>query len=468
MNSKDRDLRVGETVYWVRWNRTPSGFRGKTVLYSRIEIIALKEHTVQIDERQFVPYGSIHKLDSFKTLEVRDQKGKLRTIIPDSIKIRTSGGGNYTVEGVDFNLGYNITLFQASGKGSVTACKKYFYTCKPDQREIEAREKEELQRREEERLREAELKEAARKAQYALDEIKRKEILQSYLQKEGTDALSTLRKAFLRIFPKDILTEADNCIAAGIDVDTVMREGMVAGYLRAFQWLYEQKQDDLIFFPEIMAYNREVFQKNFLEFKSCFNPKPLNDSPHSPILIFSTLASVPSSQYLEGMSDILEIPVVKTYNEYDLQKIERLVDENGIKTIVCFLVREKQLFENKSNDLNCMLVERMHRRTDLQILVASEDRGFPTARIQRLNASNVTTCHSLFEVLSHFNTDVIDGWMAQTRGSRLRLLAWSLPMMKIVYKLESMRGSSNHGITYYRTPPTYHCRILNGYQKAHQ
>ena len=408
MADQHEDLKVGETVYWVRWDRTPSGFRGKTVLYSRVEILALKQNTVQIDKRLFVPYGSIQKLDTFKTLDVTDQEGGRLTVISDSIKLRTSGGGDYHVEGVDFNSGYTVSLFRASGKGAVTACRSYIYTSKPEQREIEAREKEETRLREEESKREEKLREKAREEKYALDRIKSQEIFQSYLNREGSDPLSNLRKAFLATSPKNILLEAENCIAAGIDADTVMREGMVTGYLRAFRWLHEQLQDNLVFFPEIVVYNRQVIHEDIAGFKSRFKPKPLNGSPRSPILLFSTLASYKPSKCYEGICNILEIPVVQTIDEYNVQKIERLIDENGIETIVCFLVKNGQLNVNRSNDLNFILIERMRHRTDVRILVDSEFTDDPFPCLQGLNASHITTCHSLFEVLSHFNTDGID------------------------------------------------------------
>ncbi|GEM_PF-6152508 len=409
MASKDRDLRVGETVYWVRWNRTPSGFRGKTVLYSRVEILALKEHTVQVDERQFVPYGSIHKLDSFKTLDVRDQKGRLRTVIPDSIKLRTSGGGDYHVEGVDFNLGYTVSLFRASGKGAVTTCRSYIYASKPDQREIEAREKEESRRREEESKREVRLREKAREEKYALDRIKSEEIFQSYLNREGTDALSNLRKAFLATSPKNILLEAENCIAAGIDADTVMREGMVKGFLRALECLYLQYQENLVYFPEIVLYNRLVFQNHIATFKNRYYPAPLPSLLNNPVLLFSLAVGSALGHFYEGILNILEIPAISTSDGYDLQKVEKLIDENGIRTILCFLVDYKYITNDRSNELTLNLIQRMHPRLDLEILVTAGSSNPFLSGLQKLNAKNITLCPSPLEVIHRFHSARIDG-----------------------------------------------------------
>lgn len=231
---------------------------------------------------------------------------------------------------VDFNLGYTVSLFQASGKGSVTACKNYLHTCKPDQREIEARQKEKSRRKEEESKREVKLREKAREEKHALDRIKSRDMIQSYLDKEGSDPLSNLRKAFLAIFPKNILLEAEKCIAAGIDADTFMREGMVKGFLRAMECLYLQYQDNLVYFPEIVLYNRLVFQTHIAAFKNQYYPAPMPSSLNNPVLIFSPAVSSALGHFYGGILNILEIPTISTSNGYDLQKVERLIDENDI------------------------------------------------------------------------------------------------------------------------------------------
>ena len=188
-----------------------------------------------------------------------------------------------------------------------------------------------------------------------------------------------------------------------------MREGMVKGFLRALECLYLQYQEKLLYFPEIVLYNMLVFQNHIAAFKNRHYPAPLPSSLNNPVLIFSLAASSALGHFYEGILNILEIPAISTSIGYDLQKVERLIDENGIGTILCFFVDDKYITHDRSNELTRNLIQRMHPRLDLEIFVTAGGSNPFLSGLQKLNAKNITVCPSPLEVIHRFHTAGIDG-----------------------------------------------------------
>ncbi|MEA5032132.1 MAG: hypothetical protein VB025_08300 [Sphaerochaeta sp.] len=398
MASNEKGLRVGDPVYWIHRKSESIGYGGKVLLYSRVHIVSLTEHCVQIGDRQYVPYESVHKPETIHTLNIPDQKGVNRTIISDSVRIRAFGGGSYGVEGVDFNQGNPIILVQATGKGAITACKTFIHEYNPELREIERHRKEEQRQREEAASHDEEIKKEQEEKQKATDSIEREQILNSYLESESNCPISRLRKAFFSLLPKDILAEAEKCMASGIEESIIMNEGIMKGYLRALEWLYELHLKEWIFFPEIMVYNKQVYQ-HIAGFKNLFAPAPIRLSKENPILIFTNPSCTPASFWYDGIFKILDIPTIVVSNENNLQKVEDLISETEAKTVLCFILEGKNPQARWSNDLAIPLVEKLQEHTETKLLVIIENSKCSLERLRRIPSKNITYCRSPIDVV---------------------------------------------------------------------
>ena len=398
MASDDKRLQVGETVYWIHRNRNPRGYGGKKLIYSLVEILSLTENRVQISERQFVPYGAVHRLDIFHTLDIPDCEGKMRAIISDSIRIRTYGGGDYRVEGVDSISGCNARLLEASGKGSITACRTFIHNYKPELQEIERRKKEDQLKRKEAARQAAEIKKVEGEKQGALDHIKYEQILNLYIEKEQTSSLARLRNTFLSISPKQIFIEAERCVADGIEVESIMQEGMMNGYMKALEWLYELHLQGMVLFPEIIVYNKQVYEY-LTGFKNRFNPAPIHLPMKTPLLTFTNPACTPASFWYEGLFRILGIPTITAKEGNNLQKVEDLVTETGVKIVLCFMLEGNNAPERWSNDLAISLVERLQHRMEIKILVVVQNQNCFLERLKGLSAKNIIFCRSPLDVV---------------------------------------------------------------------
>ena len=73
------------------------------------------------------------------------------------------------------------------------------------------------------------------------------------------------------------------------------------------------------------------------------------------------------------------------------------------------MVDGKYMPEHKSNELTLNLIQRMHPRLDLEILVVMGSSNPFLSDLQKLNAKNITLCPSPLEVIHRFHTVGIDG-----------------------------------------------------------
>jgi hypothetical protein len=360
--------------------------------------------------RQYVPYQAVHKPETIHTLNIPDQEGLDRTIISASVRIRAFGGGAYGVEGVDFDLGSPVILMRAAGKGAITACKTFIHDYKPELLEIERHRKEEQKQREEAARLDEKIRKVEEEQQRTLDLIKYEQILNLYIEKEENSPLARLRNAFLSSSPKQIATEAERCVAGGIEVDAIMHEGMMNGYLKALEWLYELHLQELVLFPEIIVYNKQVFQ-NLVCFKNLFNPTPIRLSMEMPILIFTNPSCTPVSFWYDGIFKILDIPTIVVSDEKNLQKVEDLISEMEVKAVLYFILEGKNPMERWSNDLAISLVEKLHSSPELKLLVVIENSKCSLERLKNIHTKNITYCRSPIDVL-----DVLSGGVSSKLG----------------------------------------------------
>lgn len=255
-------------------------------------------------------------------------------------------------------------------------------------------------------LKHSKLKEISKEEQMALQYIVSDKILQSYLENEEEDSLSCLRNSFLSIHPNNIKLEAVNCINAGIDVDVIMQDGIVKGYLQALGWLCEQYLNQLILYTEIIMYNKIVLANHIPRFKNRFNPSPLPSSSTIPVLLCTTDKTLSVSCCYEGIFTILEIPIIESsLIEHDLQTMEHVINDKGIKEIVCFIIEEKHSSQIQSNDLQCSFIESISSLEDIKVFVVIDKENRRLGSLQELKAENIIFFHSPLEVIETYKAE---------------------------------------------------------------